>query len=645
MSINNIIELSSYDPNSKVNKSTDFEITSSNKVILNQGDVVSIKNVFLDARNFSTGALVFGEDVEIEIDFITYTMNSFNNDFCLYPNGGDMTSDTLSSFWDANTGVFNQKFSNQADVDGMPYILMCCPPQEQAGAINYSITANIASYVPYVKTFKYTLGAGTYTPQLIATTLTKALQRFQNNWLNYNGKKLIPNKYDFFVDLPKESVITNTSLVVGLNPQQNSNACFVNPIGYWSFVFGEGNSQGNCDYYRISNLQQDFNSTSPLVPANKHGMGYILANMISDYSINNNNNKSTQQQLIIYQSQRLIGTTELTLSYNDNGNGLFSFDNMHQPLKILQQGVFTPSIAYVNFRNHYYPDGTPQTNTAPASSNVPTGTPKVNDLYIIDRIGGICFTDLRSSLANFWEDYLGFGDVSRLCINPDLFRWNSTDKQFGISYGEFVLKTTSPYTGTDNILLNSFSTFDLTPSIDPGTAKVQYQSLINPNYQVYYPTNEVWTVYNTKSIINLYTITTDITNPIMATNPPQNALDCGHYLISIEGSYNTQLNNSQDTYQIKAICSKYFLNNDFVSGGFETSINYEHIGLPVILSKYKVKILNPSNKQPADLGKNNVIYLQIVKKPEQILNIQNVGSPDTDESNRQEAQVQSSSAK
>jgi hypothetical protein len=635
MSVVNIIELSSYDKNAKLIKSTDFEITSSNKVILNQGDVVSIKNVFLDTRNFSTGALVFGEDVDIEIDFITYYMNSFNNQNTLYNNSGDEQSEMLSAFWDDETGEFDENFSNEADVDGMPYVLMCCPiTKKQDGTIDYSITANIGDYVPYVKTFKYTLGAGTYTPELIASTLTNAFQRFQKNWLLYEGRKVLPTKYDFFVEPPTESQGVNETNAIGFNPQLNANACFVNPVGFWDFVSGEGNAQGNADFYRISNLQQDLDPVSPLIPANKHGLGYVLANMISDGWIRNDNYEDTTQQLILFQSQRLIGTTQLTLSYNLGGNGLFCFDNMHQPLAVMNNGVFTPAVALVNLANH--DNGA---NEAPFNANVPQNTPKVNDLYIIDQTGGICFTDLRSSLEGFWEDYLGFGDVKRLCVNPDLFRWSATGA-FGISYNTFLQKTTRPYMGTNNILYQEYL-FTNKPAIND----VEYQMLINPNYQVFTPYDEAWDLYDVEAVANIFILSNEITEALNGINPPQNALDCGHYLISIEGSYNTQLNNSQDTYQIKAICSKYYLNNDFVSGGFETSINYEHLGLPVILSKFNVKILNPSNKQPADLGKNNVIYLQIVKKPEQVLNIQNVGSPNTDESERQEAQVQSSSAK
>lgn len=639
MSINNIIELSSYDPNAKVNKSTDFEITSSNKVILNEGDVVSIKNVFLDTRQFSTGALVFGEDVEIKISFITYMMNCFNNQKTLYySDNGNYNSERLSAFWNNQTGVIPSKYSNEADVDGMPYVLMASKLTNNPDkTINYTASNNMQDYSPYVKTFNYTLSAGTYQPTLIATILTKAFQRFQNNWLNYGGKKLIPNKYDFWVDLSPESVVENASTVVGLNPQINSNALFVNPVGFWGITADIGESVAYPDYYRISNLQQSLepNSTSPLVPANKHGMAYVLANMISDFSIQNSSGVATNTQLIVFQGQHLVGTTELTLSYNDNGNGLFSFDNMHQPLRISDQGVFKPAIALFSAANHNSPN-----NSAPDNSNVPTGTPKVNDLYIIDRIGGICFTKLDSSLPNFWSDYLGFGDTTRLCVNPLSFRYNTNDKAFGISMNEFISKTTSPYNSTDNILINNFKFAN-----NPVIGSTEIQDLINPNYQIYTPAVADWSSYQIVSVESFYELTTDITNPIMATKLPTNVLDCGHYLISIEGSYNTQLNNSQDTYQIKAICSKYYLNNDFVSGGFETSINYEHIGLPVILSKYRVKILNPSNKQPADLGINNVVYLQIIKKPEQILNIQNVGSPNTDESERQEAQVQSSSAK
>jgi hypothetical protein len=45
---------------------------------------------------------------------------------------------------------------------------------------------------------------------------------------------------------------------------------------------------------------------------------------------------------------------------------------------------------------------------------------------------------------------------------------------------------------------------------------------------------------------------------------------------------------------------------------------YQHKGVPISLTQFKIRILNPVTKQPAEnIGENSTIYLQITKQEKQ----------------------------
>ena len=67
---------------------------------------------------------------------------------------------------------------------------------------------------------------------------------------------------------------------------------------------------------------------------------------------------------------------------------------------------------------------------------------------------------------------------------------------------------------------------------------------------------------------------------------------------------------------ITSIMSKQYNNADFITVYAESSIPYEHVGEPVVLSTCTCRILDPTTNQPVNsLGEASVVFLEIIKAP------------------------------
>jgi len=62
-----------------------------------------------------------------------------------------------------------------------------------------------------------------------------------------------------------------------------------------------------------------------------------------------------------------------------------------------------------------------------------------------------------------------------------------------------------------------------------------------------------------------------------------------------------------------AIVSRYYELNSFTSGGSDTSLIYTHVGDPITLSSFGVRIMKPDKTLADNLGENTSVFLQIIK--------------------------------
>jgi len=107
----------------------------------------------------------------------------------------------------------------------------------------------------------------------------------------------------------------------------------------------------------------------------------------------------------------------------------------------------------------------------------------------------------------------------------------------------------------------------------------------------------------------------ETTIPLSATNTFSDNTDAGHYLICIEGYGGSYLLTDNDKLNVKSLVSTYYTGpNSFVSNNLADSALYEHIGSPMKIQNFKVRILNAfTGEEVENLGPNSSIYLEITK--------------------------------
>lgn len=137
-----IIECSKYNG---VGGNSDWRNTIANPLTVHQGDVLQIKNVFIDTNANASDNIVIPADIPLELKIGYYMVNSH-------------TPSTDNG----------KKYEHSASVDFETYI-----------ARNADATQSI--FTPVLNTWTYTLKKGTYTASEIAMVLTKAMTELKFN--------------------------------------------------------------------------------------------------------------------------------------------------------------------------------------------------------------------------------------------------------------------------------------------------------------------------------------------------------------------------------------------------------------------------------------------------------------------------------
>lgn len=206
-------------------------------VLINTGDVIQMKQCFVDSSNNNSGNITIDNDTEIALTMGYYLVNSPT------PSKGRVYG-----------GV------PVADVDYQPYI----------ARHKHTVQNEYNAFDPLIKTFEYTLKAGTYTPAGLAETLTRAFTTVK-----------------FKVDIPDSyrTVQTDNQFLTTTQEIGNSNE---NMVFYLQTVEYDD---------RVDGKQFSFNNTS--------------------------------EEFVF--PRYFIGASQVSLIWNREGNSKFSFDYLHTP--------------------------------------------------------------------------------------------------------------------------------------------------------------------------------------------------------------------------------------------------------------------------------------------------------------------------
>jgi len=364
----------------------------------------------------------------------------------------------------------------------------------------------------------------------------------------------------------------------------------------------------------------------------------------------------------------VFGANQTSLLYNNENNGLFSFNYLHSPMYAFLSSE-TSDLTEVT--SHMY-------TTAKTGSNV-----SATNFFttLVDKNSGILLHQMNPPA--FWQQ-LGF-EPEDLTVNLD-----GPQIGYQMKLADFQSRTTGGFCGSSNIFNPTFKTNNsalqpscpdtelvfatAVPAATPPSATITAYTpnlTIGTVYRILYPglvqldqdspitiLNNDWSSVGGPVVpdnINLtgytFTATTTGFNPstppfgygwssaplVVPNNFPNstttvlqntyfqventNTLDArniptvrdatGHYLVELTG-YNSNYIDDQSKREIKAIVSSYWVSpGAFVSVPFPDSYNFYGTGAPQTLSTIKTRILDPFTDQEAILGPNSSIYLQV----------------------------------
>jgi len=497
----------------------------------------------------------------------------------------------------------------------------------------------------------------------------------------YDSKN--PKVYNFPPELDYNLPPDNDDMPFLFCPAMNSSILNSDPIDASNnYIYAEiphpnGNGLNNLPvptyYVNLVPLCSDVLSVSPTLDTINVSQFDGLYSILPFYS---QNSLANNDEMIIGNSgifPVVYGATETSLLYNNEGNGLFSFNYLH-----------TPIYAFLSSNTNDITECTAHQFTTQKVSTNMNGTNYFTTL--IDKKSGILLNKMEP--ISFWSQ-LGF-DVAALTVDLD-----KDPNGYGnyMTFNEFQSKTTGGFCGSANIFNANFKTansadqpcvvdteliyltatpaqnasypvtkaYNTTPlnigteylivyhggvytNIQGQTAECFDWSSIggpntgnNPNGTIFTATStgfdpqnppigiDWWDppnaplvkeqarvlLTNTQLQNNYFTVQT--TNSLNAVRIPTVRDQTGHFLLEITG-YNSIYLDDKSKREIKSIVSSYFVSQgSFVAQVFPESYNYYHVGAPISLSNLKIRILDPYTGNEAEIGPNSSVYIQINK--------------------------------
>jgi len=561
-----VISVSAYNSKGKV-VNGEWESILAETMIINNGDTIAIKDAYIDTRTRSSDDIYIEEDTTLILEFYYYYVNT--------PTDGTTMKlyyKQLDSNFIPNDVTLSQWTLTEATgwSDGLPYLLMGWYHEYNFVTHSYNTNTPLA-WTPIVGKWQYVLKQGSYTKDYLAVLLTKNMAKVSptlygafcgvNIGLDNNMPILIndPNLNPAILQTQPTILSNNVPFVVQTKLYEETN--------YYSFMIYNGSNPANLDnaapFSNQNNIPIMLISINNIEGYNMRGLQvespnppYIILPVFTTTIINSN---PVRNQLLT----PLIGATEISLLWNNQNNGIYSFDYLHSPILYGGKEVVV------------------------ASKNI------VNEIDVTiamcDRQSGVILAQMTPSL--FWGDTLGFN------LNQITYIFEESNIPPQIQFKLYQSITTGNYWGSAMINFNQI------------TVPISSQTY-------WFPISFPDCIY--ENLVNGYTGTitweSDSTNTLDASQAPLNPNDTGHFLIELNG-YQTNFFDETDAYQIKSIISSYYITaNSFATAPFPDSFVYEHHGEPIIIGALRVRILNPKTKKVLPIGPNSTVYLQITQQ-------------------------------
>jgi len=272
-------------------------------------------------------------------------------------------------------------------------------------------------------------------------------------------------------------------------------------------------------------------------------------------------------------NDNFIGTNNASLNFDATLNKL-NFDVLHFPVQVDSGGIYVPGIVY-----------TPDTSLHDKAHAA------------VLSYGGVGIVDFTPPA--FWAN-LGFTPDNTLNI--------SQEEKGVFSYTSgFIAGTTTPLSTGRGCHVTLIESVDgkQTTSQFPG------MDLIVNN------TAATWM----NPFLNTLGIASSITNPIVGDRIFNGATnDDGFYMVDIgvkmpQSMISSDKPGVSGSNFMQSIVGKFFTAGNFLQDSGDGSIVYTHVGAPQMVSELDVRILNGDGSVPVntDIGGNNTIFLEVIQ--------------------------------
>ena len=601
------------------NSSSDYQcnLKYSKDLIMENGDVLQIKNTFIDTQQQSGGKIVIKDAITATLQYIKYfNKNQEAKDLPL------QTYDFLTYGNDTYSEISNQN----PEFAGKPMYL--CFNSDESQGIPFEIDQVLiqATELPARRpvgsfTIEYTIpGQTTSTSRVYQVPDTESREVFDPERLD-GGKTfgLIYDKNQPITITPSESFVSVTINVehalagdFNFHPQVFETNITI-PSGNYSpsdlatevnrriQTAFETNGEQGTEALNPDAGANPYANTSQFLTIERQGNDTKFLVSLGDNTTNDNSDLI--DVATVDEMSLMVGASQMELAYDEDLE-TFSWNYLHMP-------YFSPPAGNQ--------PGQPVVGLVEVNPSENTGK-----YFSVLSQGGIIFTSLTSTYpdgsdANFWDDILGF-QLQVPQGNP-----GGLDSNFNLLtkiQGSRKAKTIEAQAVVDGSTINiNLFTLDQIPGAGKQitTGYMGISALIDRNQPDWFRPSA--------NIQNGFLSSTTDTNNILGrqilTGASNNLYSFGYYLIALQAGFKSDFYAPEAKENVMAIISRYYEANSYTSGTSDDSIVYVHQGGPTTLSSLGIKILLPDKSIAKNIGDGSCVFVELVKNPQNTLSSSN----------------------
>ena len=616
-------------------------LDSSNQIMLEEGDQVQVKGVWLDTSAAASGFIEVANDTDVTMTAAMYLQN-YNKDQA-YPWAQTPPSPVpagwnyLRLYPNGDRPYENDELGGRGDNN--PWFLS---EVNTSGAETWKIN-NIS--LDLVHPGSATRDYGGMDVVFLYTKTTDPTNKFGYAWVLKLHPKRRTNQYSKYAPYPCDLLVagdaTNPDFKIAETSQQELYKHGIFSVSFTQTAFAAGTPVVTLQEFPVT-FNVPAGSYTPIEMANlinsnldnvqatgKVNDDYgviatktkwpVMSPLLTTVLKNDKDIKAlnpTSRQIWVNASGYENSTTDTDATPTDrNGQYYFVYDNAKM-IAEESEGARPALDAYcgtnqiaclfdevsnkIKFDIMHFPiySGATQVSGVSANDALPSALYNTSfttgnifvDSGLATRYSGICWTSLQPSI--FWNEMLGFTDIT---VAPS----QTATMNYPAKTDVITVQNSFKMPVVDGVnITGAFPGLDLGVIHDDtlyGTPVFQAPTGIPPN--VAQRTNDVTSIFSSRTF-----------NSSLA--------DEGYFLLDIRSNIQQKLvSSSLSTTHTQSIINRYYTANSFTSDTGNGSILYTHVGEPQLLSNFQVTIRNPDRTLVDNhiLQPKNTVFIEVVK--------------------------------